>query len=114
MSDNNITADRIRIILEPKGLLLEEKKMFGGWCFMVDAKMCIGTYKGGIMARVDPKEVEQLLEREGANQMIHGGRPMTGYIMLDPEAYDSDVDLEFWVQKCLEFNPKAKASRKKK
>lgn len=114
MSDNNFTADRIRTILEPRKLAMEEKKMFGGWCFMVDEKMLIGTYKGGIMARVDPEEVEQLLEREGANQMIHGGRPMKGYIMLDPDAYDMDSDLEFWVEKCLEFNPKAKSSKKKK
>ena len=114
MSDNNFTADRIRTILEPKNLSLEEKKMFGGWCFMVDDKMCIGTYKGGIMARINPEEMENLLERNGASQMIHGGRPMKGYIMLDPVAYDAEKDLEFWVQKCLEFNPKAKSSKKKK
>lgn len=114
MSDNNFTADRIRPILESKNLPLEEKKMFGGWCFMVDGKMCIGTYKGGVMARVDPDELEELVIRGGASQMLHGGRAMKGYIMLEPLAYDLDQDLEFWVQKCLEFNPKAKASKKKK
>jgi hypothetical protein len=31
-----------------------------GICFMVDDKMCVGTYKGGIMARVDPEEEETL------------------------------------------------------
>ncbi len=114
MSDNNFTADRIRLILEPKNLPLKEKKMFGGWCFMVNDKMCIGTYKGGIMARIDPGELEELIRHNGAFQMVHGGRPMKGYIMLEPEAYDSDEDLEFWVGKCLEFNPKAKSSKKKK
>ncbi len=114
MSDNNLTAERIRQILEPKNLPLEEKKMFGGWCFMVDGKMCLGTYKGGIRARVNVEEVATLLQRPGANQMIHGGRPMKGYLFLDPEAYDMDIDLEFWVLKCLEFNPLAKASKKKK
>jgi hypothetical protein len=45
--------------------------------------------------------------------MIHGGRPMTGYLFIQPEGYDMDEDLNFWVKKCLEFNPLAKASKKK-
>lgn len=114
MTDQDHLLERIRAILIPKKLQLEEKKMFGGICFMVDDKMLMGTYKGGIMARVDPIEVDELLTREGATQMIHGGKPMTGYLMLDPEAYDLDTDLEFWVKKCLEFNPKAKSSKKRK
>lgn len=114
MADESYLQERILGILQPKDLKLKQKKMFGGMCFMVDDKMLMGTYKGGIMARVDPEEVEDLLLREGATQMIHGGRPMTGYLFLEPEAYDLDSDLEFWVQKCLEFNPKAKSSKKKK
>ena len=80
---------------------------------MVDEKMLIGTYNGGIMARVEPEEVDELAQREGAAQMVHGGRPMKGYLFIEGEGYDRDEDLEFWIQKCLEFNPKAKASKKK-
>ena len=80
---------------------------------MVDDKMLCGTYKGNVMARVDPQEVEGLLAHEGSEPMIHGGRPMTGYLSVLPEGYDLDSELEFWVGKCLEFNPKAKSSKKK-
>ena len=45
--------------------------------------------------------------------MIHGGRPMTGYLFIAAEGFDHDSDLECWIDKCLEFNPKAKASKKK-
>ena len=114
MTDQDHLLERIRAILTPKNLQFTEKKMFGGMCFMVDDKMLMGTYKGGIMARVAPEEVQELLEREGASQMIHGGRPMNGYLFLEPDAYDLDNDLEFWIQKCLEFNPRAKSSKKKK
>ena len=101
-------------IFEKKKVIAIEKKMFGGLGFMVDEKMCIGIYKGGLMARVDPDEIESLLKQEGAEQMIHGGRPMKGYVKVLPEGYESDKSLEFWIQKCLEFNPKAKSSKKKK
>ncbi|MCB0790862.1 MAG: TfoX/Sxy family protein [Flavobacteriales bacterium] len=89
------------------------KKMFGGYCYMVDDKMCIGFYQGGLMARVGPDAVEQLTKREGATQMVHGGRPMKGYLRIDPAGYDSEADLEFWIDRCLAFNPEAKASRKR-
>lgn len=81
---------------------------------MVDDKMCFGTYKGGLMARVAPEEVAQLTKMQGAEPMIHGGRPMTGYIFLEPEGYESDTQLSFWIQKCLDFSPRAKSSKKKK
>lgn len=35
-------ADRVRAILKEKGIFFYEKKMFGGLCFMVDEKMCLG------------------------------------------------------------------------
>lgn len=90
-----------------------EKKMFGGNCFMVDDKMLIGTFKGGIMARIAPEETDDLIKREGAEIMMHGGKPMNGYLFLDPIAYDKEEHLQFWIGRCLEFNPKAKSSKKK-
>jgi TfoX/Sxy family transcriptional regulator of competence genes len=112
--DNHLTGERIANILTSKNVNFSQKKMFGGDCFMVDDKMLIGTYKGGVMARIDPDDTDALLKRAGATQMIHGGRPMTGYLFLENESYENDADLEFWVEKCLEYNPKVKASNKKK
>lgn len=111
---DELFIQRIRNIMDKHNAAWEEKRMFGGLCFMVDDKMCFGSYKGGLMARVDPEEIETLLERENADQMIHGGRPMKGYAFIQPEGFSEDVDLEFWIAKCLEFNPKAKSSKKKK
>ena len=114
MATDPLLLDRMRNILTARKVTWTEKRMFGGDCFMVDDKMLIGTYKGGIMARIEPEEAEELTKRPGANQMIHGGRPMTGYLFIEDEGFDQDHDLEFWIVKCLEFNPKAKSSKKKK
>lgn len=110
---DDLLGDRIRqAFLELKTQTVE-KKMMGGLCFMVDDKMCVGTFKGGMMARVAPEEVGELLQRKGASQMYMRDKPMLGYLLIDAEGYDMDKDLEFWVKKCLEFNPKAKSSKKK-
>ena len=105
--------ERIDTILRRRKVQWTGKKMFGGYCYMVDDKMCLGFYQGGLMARVGPDAMPELVQREGAEQMVHGGRPMTGYLSVSPEAYDADADLEFWVDRCLAFNPLAKASRKR-
>jgi TfoX/Sxy family transcriptional regulator of competence genes len=106
--------ERIRFVMSAKKVEWIEKRMFGGYCFMVDDKMCFGTYKGGIMARIDPEEEDDLTNKPGTEPMIHGGRPMRGYLFVKADGYESDSDLEFWIQKCLDFNPKAKSSKKKK
>jgi TfoX/Sxy family transcriptional regulator of competence genes len=111
--DNLITGERIADILTAKNIAFEMKKMFGGNCFMVDDKMLIGTYKGGVMARVDPAEDAELTRRPGASTMIHGGRAMPGFLMIEPEGFENDADLEFWVKKSLEHNPKVTPSKKK-
>jgi len=107
-------VDRIRNILELKSIEYIDKRMFGGTCFMVDEKMCLGTFKGGVMARVGPDSVNEYLEIEGVEQMTNAGRTMKGYLNLLPEICDSDEQLEFWISKCLDFNPNAKSSKKKK
>jgi len=80
----------------------------------VDDKMCFGTFRGGLMARVDPDKMEELLKRKGAEQMMQKERPMKGHAFLHPEGYDMEEDLEFWIGECLQWNPFAKSSKKKK
>ena len=107
-------ADRIGEILKENHTPFEEKKMMGGLCFMVDEKMCIGIVNEKLMARIDPEIYEQSLKMEGCHAMDFTGRPMKGFVFVDPEAIDDDKDLRFWVKLCLDFNPKAKKSKRKK
>lgn len=89
------------------------KNMFGGLCFMVDDKMCFGIVKDKLMVRVDPDEYEELFKEKGASVMDFTKRPMKGYLNISDEGLQSNEQLEFWIQKCLDYNPKAKSSKKK-
>ena len=42
------------------------------------------------------------------------GRIMKGYVFVDIDALDTKKKLEYWIALALEFNKKAKASKKKK
>ena len=43
MSFDEKLANRTRELISKTHPITEEKKMFGGLCFMVDHKMCIGV-----------------------------------------------------------------------
>lgn len=107
-------ADRIRQSLDNKRVNYLEKKMFGGLCFMVDDKMCIGIVKDELMARVGPDHYERALSKNGAKEMNFTGRSMKGYIYVEPEGIDEEAQLDEYIQMCLDFNPLAKSSKKKK
>ena len=107
-------ADRIRNYLLDNYIEFFEKRMFGGLTFMVDNKMCVGLIKDKMMTRIGPDVYEIALLKEGCSEMIFTGKPIIGYVFLNDEATDLDKDLEYWIQLALDFNPLAKASKKKK
>ena len=114
MAYDEFLADRIKTILDRKHKEFEEKKMMGGLCYLVNEKMCLGIVRNSLMARIDPDFQNEALMRQGCREMDFTHKPMKGYVFIDPEGTDSDSDLEFWIDKSLEFNPKAKSSKKKR
>ena len=83
MDDKLITAQRIADFLTARGIPFEQKKMFGGICFMVNDKMCIGVIKDDMMIRIDPALEEEVLSRNGCRVMDFQTRPMKGYFYID-------------------------------
>ncbi len=88
--------------------------MMGGLCFMVDGKMCVGVNRDEVMARIHPDVYEESLKKDGCREMNFTGRPMKGFVFLTEDATDLDEDLSSWLQLALDFNPLAKASKKRK
>jgi hypothetical protein len=74
--------------------------------------MAVGIMKDFILARIDPEIYQSSLKKKGCRPMDFTGRIMKGFIRVDPIGIDLDTDLEYWIQLCLNFNPKAKSSKK--
>jgi TfoX/Sxy family transcriptional regulator of competence genes len=90
-----------------------EKKMMGGLTFMVNGKMCVGILQEDLMCRVDPDVYEAALRRKGCREMDFTGRPMRGFVFVSPEGTGRKKDLDRWIDLALQFNKKARASKKK-
>lgn len=112
MAFSEALAERVRHTLQHSEHV-KELNMFGGLCFMVDDKMCVGIMKDELMCRVDPLKMDELLERGHCKLMEFTGRPMKGFLIVEPAGFESQHQLETWVNLCLEYNPIAKASKKK-
>ncbi len=114
MGYNEKLADRIREIVAATGNAIEEKKMFGGLCFMVNQKMCVGVEQERLMVRLDPGKSDEVLELPGVHPMDFTGKPMKGYVFVDVDELKSKKQLEYWMALALEFNKVARISKKKK
>ena len=114
MAYNEKLANRTRELISRTHKKVEEKKMFGGLCFMVNDKMCIGVEKERLMVRLDPARYEEVMEKEGCMPMDFTGKIMKGFVFVQDQAVTTQKKLEYWVTLALEYNKTAKPSKKKK
>lgn len=114
MPYNEKLADRVREIISVTHTITEEKKMFGGLCFMVNDKMCVGIEQDRMMIRFDPGIYEEIMEKEGCSPMDFTGRVMKGYAFVDANVLNTKKKLEYWIKLALDYNTIANVSKKKK
>ena len=96
-------AQRLRDYFDSQGIGVVEKKMFGGLAFMLDGNMCVGVLGETLMARVGKDRHDAALERPHARPMDFTGRPMKGFLYVDPAGYEADEALVGWVELCMAF-----------
>jgi TfoX/Sxy family transcriptional regulator of competence genes len=104
-------ADRVRHQLAQRHVRFEEKRMMGGLCLMVDGKMCLGITDDRLMVRLAADEIAARLAEPHVRPMDFTGRPLRGFLFVEAPGVDRDDDLGTWVQRALDFNPRAQASR---
>ena len=81
-----------------------EKKMFGGRAFMIRGHMCAGIIGDELMVRVGKDLYDDVLGRPHVRPMDFTGRPMTGFVCVEPEGVASDSGMADFVDLALQFN----------
>jgi TfoX/Sxy family transcriptional regulator of competence genes len=102
MSFDSGLAQRIREAIEGSPGV-SEKAMFGGLAFLVDGKMFVGIQESVLMARVGPERHLDALAVPHVREMDFTGRPMKGYVYVDPAGLTDDQALSAWVQWCFAY-----------
>ena len=95
-------AQRVREILEEEPGF-DEKKMFGGICFLLFGNMVCGIIKDDLIARVGAANYDAALKMPHTKKFDITGKALTGWVMVLSEALDSDEELNNRVQKAISF-----------
>jgi len=80
-----------------------EKKMFGGVCFLLNGNMCVGVWKTSLIVRLGPEDGKSAINEPNVVPFDITGRPMKGWIMVEPDGIETDEQLNRWTERALEF-----------
>ncbi len=120
MPYDEYSAERLRQVLDKRKVVFRQLRMMGGWCAMVDEKMCVGLLADKasgdpvLMARVGPDAAAEALALPHVQESLAPVRGMKGYVFVTIAGFDAEADLEHWIDLALAYNPLAKSSKKRK
>ena len=101
------TAHRLRSVLAEElsdcDVKIEDKRMFGGFAIMVNGHMCCGVVGQDLVIRVAANEYEEALSQPHARPMDFTGRPMRGFVYVDPGGIRNNTRLKAWIRRSLHF-----------
>ncbi|MEQ8785429.1 MAG: TfoX/Sxy family protein [Pirellulaceae bacterium] len=125
MPYDELLAKRVRSLLARRQGFTE-KKMFGGVGFLLEGNMCVGVWKEFLILRLGVEAYQSALDEEHVRQFDITGRPMTGWVMVEPDGARGVPQLKAWVDRATAFvqtlpakengkggKPKAGSRRKK-
>lgn len=95
-------AQRIQLVLKGRRGVTT-KKMFGGIAFMVNGNMSVGIVGDELMLRVGAEKAEELLKLDHVKEMDFTGKPLKGFVYVEPEGFETDPELEKWVMCGVEY-----------
>jgi len=95
-------VDRIRWALRENSKV-QEKKMFGGVGFLLSGNLLVGVWESSLIVRLSPEKGADALNEPHVKEFDVTGRPMKGWIMVEPDGLDSDKQLGDWIERALQF-----------
>ena len=96
-------AERVREIVSARAGVVE-KKMFGGVCWMIGDHMGCGVLGDELFVRHDKEETDAVMREPHTRRFeMRGGRVMSGFVVVAPEALGDDADLARWVDRGADY-----------
>ena len=99
--DENLAARIRHALARKKGV--EEKKMFGGVGFLLHGNMLVGVWKNSLIVRLGPDSYEDALLEPHVKEFDITGKPMKGWVVVEPEGVEGDDQLKGWIERAIKF-----------
>jgi len=82
---------------------VEEKKMFGGVGFLLNGNVLVGVWKDSLIVRLGPDEGDEALKEPHVKEFDITGRPMKGWVLVEPQGVEDDDQMSAWIQRAVKF-----------
>ena len=102
MAFNEALAERIRQRLARRKNV-EEKKMFGGVGFLLNGNLLVGVWKDSLCVRLGPDQAEAALLEPHVKKFDITGRPMKGWVLVEPKGVEDAGRVKAWIQRAVKF-----------
>ncbi len=99
--DPNLAEKVRRILIRVPGA--SERKMFGGIAFMVGDHMCCGVLDRRLVVRAAADDCRKWLSAPHVRPMDFTGRPLKGFLYVEPKGYAAPGALARWVGRAIAF-----------
>lgn len=97
----SLAARTRQALTQCKGIV--EKKVFGGIGFMFHGNMLVGVWNDSLIVRLGPDTGEKALAEPNVTEFDVTGRPMKGWVMVEPDGIENDSQLSSWIERALKF-----------
>lgn len=101
MSFDTELAARVRAMLVGTRSVVE-KRLFGGIGWLLNGHVCVGVWRHRLVARLGDSSVAALRD-PNVRPFDITGKPMTGWVMVEPAGCATADELRDWVQQCVTF-----------
>ena len=68
--------------------------MFGGVGFLLNGNLLVGVWKDSLCVRLGPDQAEEALLEPHVKEFDITGRPMKGWVLVEPEGVEDDDQLK--------------------
>lgn len=82
---------------------ISEKKMFGGIAFLLYGNMCVGVWQTSLIVRLGAEQAATALKEDNIVEFAPTGRPMKGWVVVEPDGLETDGQLSQWIERAVEF-----------
>ena len=65
--------------------------------------MCVGIVDNMLMVRVGPEKYEKALSEKHVKPIEFNGKPLKGYLYVEPLGFKIEKSLKKWIEQGIEF-----------
>ena len=77
--------------------------MFGCICFLLHGNALVAVWKNSLVVRLGPEEGEHALREPHVKVFDITGKPMKGWVTIEPAGLEDASHLKRWVEQATQF-----------